>query len=56
MTLEQKVAQLHGAMETIDIHAMSAGAAAAEADMDQLAAQIRIERHVPEIEELRRAD
>ncbi|MFC7532384.1 beta-glucosidase [Actinoplanes sp. GCM10030250] len=52
MTLEQKIAQLHGAMETIDIYAMSAQAAEAGTDMDQLAAQIRVERHVPAMEEL----
>src|SRR4051812_11768909 len=52
MTLEQKIAQLHGAMQTIDIYALSAEAAESGADMDQLAAQIRIDRHVPAIEEL----
>ena len=52
MTLEQKIAQLHGAMDTIDIYAISAQAAEAGTDMDQLAAQIRIERHVTAIEEL----
>lgn len=52
MTLEQKVAQLHGAMETIDIYAITAQAAEAGADMDQLAAQIRVERHVTAIDEL----
>ena len=52
MTLEQKIAQLHGAMETIDIYAITAQAAESGADMDQLAAQIQIERHVPAIEEL----
>ena len=52
MTLEQKIAQLHGAMETIDIYAITTQAAESGADMDQLAAQIRIERHVPAIEEL----
>ncbi|MFC7530021.1 beta-glucosidase [Actinoplanes sp. GCM10030250] len=52
MTLEQKIAQLHGAMETIDIYALSAQAAQSGADMDQLAAQIRVERHVPAIDEL----
>jgi beta-glucosidase len=52
MSLEQKIAQLHGAMETIDIYAISTQAAEAGADMDQLAAQIQIERHVPAIEEL----
>jgi beta-glucosidase len=52
MTLEQKIAQLHGAMDTIDIYALSNEAAESGADMDQLAAQIRIERHVAGIEEL----
>src|SRR5881227_1582912 len=52
MTLDQKIAQLHGAMETIDIYALTADAAESGAEMDQLAAQIRIERHVPAIEEL----
>jgi beta-glucosidase len=52
MTLEQKIAQLHGAMETIDIYAITAQAAESGADMDQLAAQIRVERHVKAIEEL----
>jgi hypothetical protein len=41
MSLEQKIAQLHGAMETIDIYAITAQAAESGADMDQLAAQIR---------------
>ncbi len=52
MTLEQKIAQLHGAMETIDIYAITAEAAESGADMDQLAAQIQIERHVKAIDEL----
>ena len=52
MTLEQKIAQLHGAMETIDIYAMSAQAAESGENLDQLAAQIQIERHVTAIEEL----
>src|SRR3954453_23705107 len=52
MTLEQKIAQLHGAMETIDIYAMSAQAAESGENLDQLAAQIQIERHVAAIEEL----
>src|SRR4051794_1458576 len=52
MTLDQKIAQLHGAMQTIDIYALTAEAAESGADMDQLAAQIQIERHVPAIEEL----
>ena len=41
MSLEQKIAQLHGAMETIDIYAITAQAAESGADMDQLAAQIQ---------------
>jgi beta-glucosidase len=53
MTLEQKIAQLHGAMETIDIYAISTQAAESGEDMDQLAAQIQIERHVKAIDELR---
>jgi beta-glucosidase len=48
MTLEQKIAQLHGAMQTIDIYALSAEAE----DLDQLTAQIQIERHVTAIDEL----
>jgi beta-glucosidase len=52
MTLEQKIAQLHGAMETIDIYALSRQAAEEGADLDQLAAQIRVERHVTGIDEL----
>src|SRR3954469_19835751 len=52
MTLEQKIAQLHGAMETIDIYALSSQVAESGGDLDRLAAQIQIERHVPAIEEL----
>jgi beta-glucosidase len=52
MTLEQRIAQLHGAMETIDIYAITAEAVESGADMDQLAAQIRVERHVKAIDEL----
>jgi beta-glucosidase len=52
MTLEQKIAQLHGAMETIDIYAITAEAAESGADMDQLAAQIQVVRHVTAIDEL----
>lgn len=51
MTVEQKIAQLHGAMETIDIYGMAAQATSS-AEMDALAAQIRIERHVDAVEEL----
>ena len=53
MTLEQKIAQLHGGMETINIYGYSNEIDPDDEDaMEQLAAQIRIERHVPEIEEL----
>ncbi len=51
LTLEQKIQQLHGNMETIDIYAMSAQATTKE-EMDRLAAQIRVERHVAAIDEL----
>lgn len=52
MTVEQKIAQLHGAMETIDIYGLSQQALEAGEDLDALAAQIRIERHVDAIDEL----
>ncbi|GIJ24475.1 beta-glucosidase family protein [Micromonospora lutea] len=52
MTLEQKIAQLHGAMETIDIYALAAQATDSETGLEQLAAQIRVERHVTAIDEL----
>jgi beta-glucosidase len=52
MSLEQKIAQLHGAMETIDIYGMSADAAESGEDLDQLAEQIQVERHVKAIDEL----
>jgi beta-glucosidase len=52
MTVEQKIAQLHGAMETIDIYAITEQARETGADMDALAAQIQIERHVTGIDEL----
>lgn len=51
MTLEQKISQLHGNMETIDIYAFTSQASTAE-EMEQLAAQIRVERHVAAIDEL----
>jgi beta-glucosidase len=51
MTLDQKIAQLHGNMETIDIYALSA-AVTTEEEMNQLATQIRVERHVAAIDEL----
>ncbi|MFV0450826.1 MAG: beta-glucosidase [Propioniciclava sp.] len=50
MTLDQKIAQLHGNMETIDIYAfsnqMGAMAEMSDEEMGQLLAQIQIERHV----------
>ncbi|WP_026926058.1 beta-glucosidase family protein [Granulicoccus phenolivorans] len=52
MTLEQKIAQLHGAMETVNIYALSNAAFEAGEDLDQLTTQIRIERHVEAIDEL----
>ncbi len=51
MTLEQKIAQLHGAMETIDIYGLAAQVTSAE-EMEALAAQIEVQRHVTGIEEL----
>ncbi|GAB3807167.1 glycoside hydrolase family 3 C-terminal domain-containing protein [Humibacter antri] len=54
MTLEQKIAQLHGAMQTIDIYALSSQFADADtdADLSELAAQIQVQRHVAAIDEL----
>ncbi|MDO5498064.1 MAG: glycoside hydrolase family 3 N-terminal domain-containing protein, partial [Propionibacteriaceae bacterium] len=51
MTLDQKIAQLHGAMETIDIYS-ALNQATTEEEMAQLATQIRVERHVAAIDEL----
>ena len=55
MTLEQKIAQLHGAMKTINIYALPSGdemnAMSAE-EQDKLMAQIQVQRHVKGIEEL----
>lgn len=55
MTLEQKIAQLHGAMETINIYALPSAdemnAMSAE-EQEQLMAQIQVQRHVKGIEEL----
>lgn len=51
MTLEQKIAQLHGGMETINIYDLSNNVSSEE-EMEQLSAQVQIERHVPEIPEL----
>lgn len=50
MTLEQKIQQLHGNMATIDIYALTN--VTSKEEMDQLAAQIRVERHVAAIDEL----
>src|SRR3954453_3045104 len=47
MTLEQKIAQLHGTMETSDIYS-----ALADANIEELADQFQVERHVAAIEEL----
>src|SRR4051794_26613867 len=47
MTLEQKIAQLHGAMETIDIYS-----ALADADIEEVADQFQVERHVAAIDDL----
>jgi beta-glucosidase len=52
MTTEQKIAQLHVAMETIDIYVLTAQVAESGEDIGNLAAQIRAERHVPAIDEL----
>lgn len=51
MSLEQKIAQLHGGMETIDIYSASNNVESDE-DMEQLLTQINVERHVPALEEL----
>ncbi|HHV22079.1 MAG TPA: glycoside hydrolase family 3 protein, partial [Propionibacterium sp.] len=51
MTLDQKIAQLHGNMETIDIYG-AINQATTEEEMARLAAQIRVERHVAAIDEL----
>ncbi|MGI5951519.1 MAG: beta-glucosidase [Brooklawnia sp.] len=51
MNLDQKISQLHGNMETVDIYSMSTDVEDSEG-MEQLAAQIRVERHVAAIEEL----
>lgn len=51
MDLEQKIAQLHGAMETVDIYALATEISSAE-DMEQLTKQIRIQRYVAATDEL----
>lgn len=52
MTLEQKIAQLHGAMDTLDIHGIAARAAESGQSFEEVAGQVRIERHVAGIDEL----
>ena len=55
MTLEQKIAQLHGAMETINIYDLPSADemnAMSPEEQDQLMAQIQVQRHVKGIEEL----
>ncbi|MDR7077284.1 beta-glucosidase [Neobacillus niacini] len=55
MTLEQKIAQLHGAMETINIYALPSADeinAMSSEEQEQLMAQIQVQRHVKGIEEL----
>jgi len=55
MTLEQKIAQLHGAMNTINIYDMPSMDEMNEMspeEQDQLMAQIQVQRHVKGIEEL----
>ena len=51
MTLEQKIAQMHGGMKSIDIYAVTNNIQSEE-DMEQLAAQINVERHVKGNDEL----
>lgn len=52
MPLEQKIAQLHGAMESVDIHALTRQAAEGDLDLDALAEQVQVQRHVEGIDEL----
>ena len=55
MTLEQKIAQLHGAMETINIYALPTAdemSAMSAEEQERLMAQIQVQRHVQGIEEL----
>src|SRR4051794_5536031 len=55
MTLEQKIAQLHGSMETINIYSLPTAdemnAMDAE-EQEKLMAQLQVQRHVKGIEEL----
>lgn len=53
MTPQQKIAQLHGAMETIDISAFAEAATTmTEEQMEEFVATIRIDRHVKGDDEL----
>src|SRR3954447_6464349 len=55
MTLEQKIAQLHGAMETINIYALPSADeinAMSTEEQELFMAQLQVERHVKGIEEL----
>lgn len=55
MTLEQKIAQLHGAMETINIYALPTADemnAMSQEEQEKLFAQLQVQRHVKGIEEL----
>src|SRR3954467_8298904 len=55
MTLEQKIAQLHGAMETINIYALPSADeinAMSTEEQELFMAQLQVERHVKGIEDL----
>lgn len=52
MDTEQKIAQLHGAMQTVDIYGLTRSAARSADGLDALAAQIQVERHVAAVDEL----
>src|SRR3954464_8841967 len=55
MTLEQKIAQLHGAMETINIYALPSADeinAMSTEEQELFMAQLQVQRHVKGIEEL----
>lgn len=54
MTLEQKIAQLHGAMRTINIYELNMETVAQmdPEEMDKLMEQVRVERHVAALDEL----
>jgi len=55
MSLEQKIAQLHGSMNTINIYALPTAdqmAAMSPEEQDRLMAQLQVQRHVKGIDEL----